>query len=39
MSHKPTERVLNILNLLSVNTDELTLTEISKAISVPKSTS
>lgn len=38
MSHKPTERVLNILNLLSVNTDGLTLTEISKAISVPKST-
>ncbi len=38
MSHKPTERVLNILNLLSVNTDGLTLTEISKVISVPKST-
>lgn len=38
MSHKPTERVLNILNLLSINTDGLTLTEISKAISVPKST-
>ena len=38
MSHKPTERVLNILNLLSVSTDGLTLTEISKAISVPKST-
>ncbi|MCE5285050.1 MAG: IclR family transcriptional regulator [Pelosinus sp.] len=38
MSHKPTERVLNILNLLSVNADGLTLTEISKAISVPKST-
>ncbi|MDF2636303.1 MAG: transcriptional regulator, IclR family [Pelosinus sp.] len=38
MPHKPTERVLNILNLLSVNADGLTLTEISKAISVPKST-
>ena len=38
MSHKPTERVLNILNLLSVNTDGLTLTEISKGIAVPKST-
>ena len=38
MSHKPTERVLRILNLLSINTDGLTLTEISKAISVPKST-
>lgn len=38
MSHKPTERVLNILNLLSVHADGLTLTEISKALSVPKST-
>lgn len=38
MLHKPTERVLNILNLLSVNPDGLTLTEISKMISVPKST-
>ncbi len=38
MSHKPTERVLNILNLLSVNIEGLTLTEISKIISVPKST-
>ncbi len=38
MPHKPTERVLNILNLLSVNADGLTLTEISKAILVPKST-
>ncbi|MDU2064468.1 MAG: IclR family transcriptional regulator [Sporomusaceae bacterium] len=38
MSHKPTERVLNILNLLSGNADGLTLTEISKAIDVPKST-
>ncbi|SFL59678.1 IclR family transcriptional regulator [Pelosinus propionicus] len=38
MSHKPTERVLNILNLLSINVEGLTLTEISKAISVPKST-
>lgn len=38
MPHKPTERVLNILNLLSANADGLTLTEISKAILVPKST-
>lgn len=38
MAHKPTERVLNILNLLSVKPKGLTLTEISEAIDVPKST-
>ncbi|OAA88373.1 IclR family transcriptional regulator [Clostridium ljungdahlii] len=38
MTHKPTERVLNILNLLSVKPKGLTLTEISEAIDVPKST-
>lgn len=38
MGHKPTERVLNILNLLSTNPQGLTLTEISQAIDVPKST-
>ncbi len=38
MTHKPTERVLNILNLLSITPKGLTLTEISEAISIPKST-
>ncbi|AWI07158.1 IclR family transcriptional regulator [Clostridium drakei] len=38
MVHKPTERVLNILNLLSINHEGLTLTEISDAIDIPKST-
>lgn len=38
MVHKPTERVLNILNLLSINHEGLTLTEISQAIDIPKST-
>lgn len=38
MSHKPTQRVLNILDLLSVNQSGLTLTEISEALSIPKST-
>lgn len=38
MGHKPTERVLNILNLLSINPKGLTLTKISEAIDVPKST-
>jgi DNA-binding IclR family transcriptional regulator len=38
MTHKPTERVLNILNLLSINTKGLTLTEISEALNIPKST-
>ncbi|AZV55155.1 IclR family transcriptional regulator [Clostridium sp. AWRP] len=38
MAHKPTERVLNILNLLSVKPKGLTLTEISETIDVPKST-
>jgi DNA-binding IclR family transcriptional regulator len=38
MTHKPTERVLNILNLLSINPKGLTLTEISESIDIPKST-
>ncbi|MEY7998779.1 IclR family transcriptional regulator [Clostridium sp. Mt-5] len=38
MTHKPTERVLNILNFLSISPKKLTLTEISEAINVPKST-
>lgn len=38
MTHKPTERVLNILNLLSINPGGLTLTEISGKIDIPKST-
>lgn len=38
MAHKPTERVLNILNLLSINPKGLTLTEISEAVDIPKST-
>ncbi len=36
--HKPTERVLNILELLSAHPDGLTLTGIAEAISAPKST-
>ncbi|MBU3113189.1 IclR family transcriptional regulator [Clostridium lacusfryxellense] len=35
--HRPTARVLNILELLATNSDGLTLTEISQAIGAPKS--
>jgi len=35
--HRPTARVLNILELLATNSDGLTLTEISDAINAPKS--
>lgn len=38
MEHKPTQRVLNILNLLSTNPNGLTLTEISETLDIPKST-
>ncbi len=37
-AHKPTERVLNILQLLSTNPEGFTLTEIAEAIQAPKST-
>ncbi|MDR3259461.1 MAG: IclR family transcriptional regulator [Fusobacteriaceae bacterium] len=35
--HRPTGRVLNILELLAANQDGMTLTEISEAIKAPKS--
>ncbi len=35
--HRPTERVLDILELLSTNPGGMTLTELSKALSAPKS--
>lgn len=35
--HRPTERVLDILELLSTNGNGLTLTELSKALNAPKS--
>lgn len=35
--HRPTERVLNILELLATNNNGLTLTELSKALNAPKS--
>jgi IclR family transcriptional regulator, KDG regulon repressor len=35
--HRPTARVLNILELLATNPDGLTLTEIAEAINAPKS--
>ncbi|WP_294183843.1 IclR family transcriptional regulator [uncultured Clostridium sp.] len=38
MTHKPTERVLDVLNILSISPKGLTLTEISEEINVPKST-
>lgn len=38
MSHKPTERVLNIFNILASHPSGLTLTDISKALNIPKST-
>ncbi|MGN9163993.1 IclR family transcriptional regulator [Tissierellaceae bacterium HCP3S3_D8] len=38
MQHKPTERVLNILELLASNPEGLSLTEISNSIQSPKST-
>lgn len=38
MAHKPTERVLDILKFLSVTPKGLTLTELSEASAVPKST-
>lgn len=37
-THKPTERVLNILELLSITPEGITLTEIAEAIQAPKST-
>lgn len=37
-THKPTERVLNILQLLSEKRDGITLTEIAQSIHAPKST-
>ena len=35
--HRPTERVLDILELLSNNNEGMTLTELSKALNAPKS--
>jgi DNA-binding IclR family transcriptional regulator len=35
--HRPTERVLDILELLSNNSNGMTLTELSKALNAPKS--
>lgn len=35
--HRPTERVLDILELLSTNPSGMTLTELSKALNAPKS--
>mgnify|MGYP000435359350 CR=1 FL=1 len=35
--HRPTERVLDILELLSNSEDGMTLTELSKALNAPKS--
>lgn len=35
--HRPTERVLDILELLSTNSEGMTLTELSKALGAPKS--
>ena len=35
--HRPTARVLNILELLAANQEGLTLTEIAEAIDAPKS--
>lgn len=35
--HRPTERVLDILELLSTNGNGMTLTELSKALNAPKS--
>lgn len=35
--HRPTERVLDILELLSTNPNGMTLTELSKALNAPKS--
>lgn len=37
-SHKPTERVINILNIVSKNPNKLTLSNISKLLNIPKST-
>lgn len=37
-SHKPTERVVNILTLISKNEYELTMTKISQSLNIPKST-
>ncbi|WP_291255237.1 IclR family transcriptional regulator [Fusobacterium sp.] len=37
-SHKPTERVINILNVVSKNPNKLTLSNISKQLNIPKST-
>lgn len=36
--HKPTERVINILNIISKNPNKLTLSNISKQLNIPKST-
>ena len=35
--HRPTERVLDILELLSTNPDGMTLTQLSRALNAPKS--
>ena len=37
IEHRPTARVLNILELLAANQEGLTLTEIAEAIDAPKS--
>lgn len=36
--HKPTERVINILNIISKKPGQLTLSNISKLLNIPKST-
>ena len=36
--HRPTERVLDILELLSNSEEGMTLTELAKALNAPKST-
>lgn len=36
--HKPTERVINILNIVAKNSGKLTFSNISKLINIPKST-
>ena len=35
--HRPTERVLDILELLSTNANGMTLSELSRALDAPKS--
>ena len=36
--HNPTKRVIDILNIISKNSDKLTFSNISKNLEIPKST-